>query len=486
MTSKLCFAFLLTCAGVASAQIPTPPPSRTGVTAVAASTTSPAALIVREIADNQKALSDLEYLSDVIGPRMTGSNNLVRAHQWAESTMTARGFRVHRESYDFGKSWTRGPASARFLTQNGAALHLAQLAWSPSTPGTVRGDVVLISGKTGAELENNIGKFRGKIVMYGDIPTKPEDTAAFRVSRDKVMEAVRNEGGIAFLAASDKTAALDMGNGPVWRRSQYPKIPVAYITSRDFDQIKRTVARGERVTIEMNLSGTFSAKPVKAYNTIAELPGSDLAKEVVILGAHIDSWDLGTGATDNGTGVVAIMEALRAIKATGMTPRRTIRIILFSGEEQGHWGAKAYVADHAAEMKEVQAVLIHDLGTGRVRGFALQRMEASRPLMAKALAPLNDFGVTELPLEVSRDSDHDAFIDAGVPAFFGIQDGLDYFTLTHHSQFDTFDRVRPEQLIQGATVMAVTAWELANMNDRLPHGVPSANCCKHFPNPPQK
>src|SRR5207253_7876071 len=143
-----------------------------------------------------------------------------------------------------------------------------------------------------------------------------------------------------------------------------------------------------------NLSGSVSPKPVQAYNTVAELRGTDLADQVVILGAHLDSWDLGTGATDNGTGSVAIMEALRAIKDAGLTPRRTIRVILFSGEEQGHWGSKAYVADHLGELDKIQAVLIDDLGTGRIRGFALQGMEASRPLMAKALAPLNDVGVT--------------------------------------------------------------------------------------------
>jgi hypothetical protein len=486
MKFQLQIAVMLTYATVSSAQIPTPPASRLGSSAVAASETSPAARIIREINEHQKALSDLEHLTDVIGPRLTGSDNLIRAHQWAESTLTARGFSVHREAYQFGPSWTRGSATGRFLTQNRSTLNIAQLAWSPNTPGTVRGDVMLISGNTGADLEAYIGKMRGKILMYGDIHPAFADTQSFRISRDKVVEAARTEGAVAFLVSSGKAEAFDMGNGPVWRRTQYPKIPVAYLPVKDYEQIKRSIARGERVSLELNLSGTTSPKPVQAYNTVAELRGSDLADQIVILGAHFDSWDLGTGATDNGTGSVAIMEALRAIKDAGLTPRRTIRVILFSGEEQGHWGSKAYVADHQAELDKIQAVLIDDLGTGRIRGFALQGMEASRPLMAKALAPLNDFGVTELPLEKSNDSDHASFVDAGVPGFFGVQDPLDYFTVTHHSQFDTFDRVRPEQLKEGAIVMAVTAWELANMDDRLPHGVRSAGCCKPFPFVPVK
>ncbi|HET7041152.1 MAG TPA: M20/M25/M40 family metallo-hydrolase, partial [Gemmatimonadales bacterium] len=189
----------------------------------------------------------------------------------------------------------------------------------------------------------------------------------------------------------------------------------------------------------------------------------------VILGAHLDSWDLGTGATDNGTGVAGVMEALRAIEAAGLEPRRTIRVVLFSGEEQGHFGSKAYVEAHRAELPRVQAVLVFDLGTGKVRGFALQGREDSRRLMAAAIAPLNDLGVVELPLERSHDSDHASFTDAGVPAFFAVQDTLDYFRVTHHSQFDTFDRVDPAQLVQAATAMAVTAWELATMPARLPH-----------------
>ncbi len=451
----------------------TPKPTRPGAMPMAPAAGTTSARIIDEVTTHQQALADLERLTDNIGPRLTGSDALVRAHAWAESTMTARGFsNVHRESYDFGPSWARGATSARLLTQNGASLSLAGLAWGPSTPGPVRGDVLRLAGQTPAELEALIGHFRGRIVIAGKIPA-PEtvaDTAAYRALRLRLATAMREEGALAFIAPAGKPEGLTTTGGPVWRLGPYaPQIPFAFMADKDFGMISRAAIRGERVAMEIDLEGQRSASPVKAFNSVAELRGSDLANEVVIIGAHLDSWDLGTGATDNGTGVVAAMEALRAIKATGMVPRRTIRVVLFSGEEQGHWGSKAYVQAHRSELDAIQAVLVNDLGTGRTRGFAMQGVEAARPLMARAIAPLNELGVWELPLERGTDSDHWSFVEAGVPGFFAVQEVVDYFTTTHHSQFDTFDRVRPADLTQSAAALAVTAWELANMTERVPH-----------------
>jgi len=451
-----------------------PKPTRPGAVAVAPSDTAVSARLIREVMDHQSALADLERLTDDIGPRLTGSERLVRAHAWAESTLTARGFaNVHREAYDFGPSWTRGGASATLQTQNRASLSVVGLAWGPSTPGRVRGDVMRLAGKTPAELEALIGHFKGRIVMIGNMPAPDADTAGYRVLHEKLARAIRDEGALGFILPAGKPEGLNVTGGPVWRLGTFlPQVPFAFMADKDFGLLARSVMRGERVTLELDIQGTRSAAPVKAYNSVAELRGTDRDDEVVILGAHLDSWDLGTGATDNGTGVVAVMEALRAIKAIGVAPRRTIRVVLFSGEEQGHFGSKAYVNAHRGELASIQAVLVNDLGTGRTRGFAMQGVEASRPYMARAIAPLNELGVNELPLERGNDSDHWSFVEAGVPAFFAVQDVVDYFTVTHHSQFDTFDRVRPAELIQSAQTLAVTAWELANMPERLPHPEP--------------
>ncbi len=446
-----------------------PPATRPGARPIAASDTTATARLIREIEMHQQAMRQLEYLTDVIGPRLTGSDRLVRAHAWAESTMTAAGLtNVHREAYDFGPSWTRGVESARLLTQNGAMLRVAGIGWGPATPGPVRGDVVLLSGPTIDTWERMVGRFKGRFVLFGQIPQPGADSATFDARIARVMKAIFDEGALGTIRSAGKGEGLAVTGGPVWRLGITPRLPLAFMASKDVALLSRLLARGERVTIELNLPGTLSSKPVQAYNSIGEIRGSERPDEVVILGAHLDSWDLGTGATDNGTGVVAVMEALRAIKAAGLTPRRTIRVVLFSGEEQGHFGSKAYVAAHRAEMEQIQAALVLDLGSGKVRGFALQGIESTRSLMARALAPLNDRGVTELPLEKADDSDHASFLDAGVPAFFAVQDPLDYFTVTHHSEFDTFDRVRPEQLIGNAVTMAVVGWELANMMERLP------------------
>ncbi len=177
------------------------------------------------------------------------------------------------------------------------------------------------------------------------MPPWDADSLNLDAVRDRLAVAIRDEGATAFLASAGKREGLTMTGGPVWRLGTWsPQVPFAFVSTKDFAAIRQAAGTGEQVTLEINLPSTTSAAPVQAYNTIAEIPGTDLASEMVIIGAHIDSWDLGTGATDNGTGVVAVIEALRAIQATGLKPRRTIRVALFSGEEQGHWGSKAYVA----------------------------------------------------------------------------------------------------------------------------------------------
>jgi carboxypeptidase Q len=450
-----------------------PPPTRLGATGIAASDTTATARIIAQIRDHDHAVSDVEYLSAVIGPRLTGSDRLLRANAWAESTFKARGFtNVHLEPYVFGPSWTRGLAYARLLRANGSTLSLAAMGWSPPTPGLVRGDALLLTAKTIPEFESYIGRFTGRVVIIGQLPNLPSTDTAGGLAARRVLGAIKSAGALALFLNAGKVTGLTMTGGPVWRLPAIPRMPVAFVASKDYDMLVRLLQRGERVPLEVNLPSTTSAAPVRPNNTVAELRGSEYPDQVVILGAHLDSWDLGAGATDNGTGVGAVMGALTAIREAGLTPKRTIRVVLFSGEEQGELGSRAYVKAHASELGNIQAVLVHDLGTGRVRGWALQGREDARPLMGYAIAPLNDLGVNELPLERGDDSDHAPFAAAGVPAFLAVQDTLDYFSTTHHSQYDTYDHVRPDDLREGAMALAVTAWELANMPERLPHVAP--------------
>jgi hypothetical protein len=430
---------------------------------------SPTAKILAELKARQEAVANLEYLCDEIGPRLTGSDRLVKAHDWVEGKMRGYGLEgVKREAYDFGPSWTRGVAKARLLGHNGQDLHVAQIAWSPSTPGPIRGSLVLLAGDID-DLLTQVGHLKGRILMLGDRPKPKGDPKEFREKVQKFMKAMREEGIAAIILGSEKKdGQMTMGGGP-GESMGLPPVPMVAMQYEHAQLLLRLAARKQPVEIELDLGGKASDKPVQAYNSLGEIRGSEKPDEVVLLGAHMDSWDLGTGATDNGTGTVAVLEALRAIQASGQKPKRTIRVALFSGEEQGLFGSEAYAKAHRGELGKHQAVLIHDLGSGRVRGWALQGREDLRPAMARAIAPLQEEEVKELPLEGSNDSDHAPFVKAGVPAFFAIQDQLDYFTSTHHSQTDTFDHVKPADLVQGASALAITAWELANMDERLPH-----------------
>jgi carboxypeptidase Q len=222
------------------------------------------------------------------------------------------------------------------------------------------------------------------------------------------------------------------------------------------------------VRVELNIQNTFTKKPVEVMNTVAEIRGTEKPDEVVILGAHIDSWDLGTGATDNGTGSMAVLEAARAMSRLGVKPRRTIRFVLFSGEEQGLNGSKAYTAAHKKELAKISGVLVHDTGTGRVLTIGLMHNYAVRETIDRVLFPIaRSAGLFEPSLRSEGGSDHVPFDEAGVPAFWCIQDNLDY-DRTHHSQADTFDRVRLDDLAQGAGVLAVWAYNTAQLPEMLP------------------
>jgi Zn-dependent M28 family amino/carboxypeptidase len=224
------------------------------------------------------------------------------------------------------------------------------------------------------------------------------------------------------------------------------------------------------VEVEVSIESSFSEKPVEVYNTVAEIPGSEKPDEVVIIGGHLDSWDLGTGATDNGTGSMAVLEAARALQKLGVKPKRTIRFVLFTGEEQGLNGSKAYVKAHQKELEKISGVLVHDSGTGKVLTLGLMGNYAVRETIDRALNPLaraKEIGLAEPTLRSEGGSDHVPFDQAGVPGFWCVQDNVDY-DKTHHSQADTLDRVRWDDLTEGAQVLAVFAYNVAQLPEMLP------------------
>ncbi len=428
---------------------------------------APADRLIHEVASHNELMLNLETLCDGIGPRVTGSAKLREAQAWAMARLKAYGaVNVHEEAYDLGRPWHRGVARARLLDANGQSLDLAQMAWTNGTHGPVRGEVVILSAKTLAELEAAAPRLRNKIVLLLDHPHATEaDRKDMDAYRARLAKAWMAAGYRLLLLPSDKeNGLLDMGGGP-----DLPyKRATAFITKEGAALLQRLAAKGRAPRIEAELSGGFGAHPVKAFNVVADLPGAEKPNEMVIVAGHEDSWDLSEGATDNGTGTVVAMEVLRVMKASGLRPKRTLRVVLFSGEEEVLLGSAAYLKAHAAELDKVQAVLVDDAGAGRITGFPDMKVDAWFTAMTAVLAPAAGLGASDVPFGIIRGSDHDSFYNAGLPAFAPIQDPLDYDTVTHHSQVDTVDHVDRAGLLQGAQVMAVAAWGLLN-GERLPH-----------------
>ncbi len=437
-------------------------------------------LLIQEIASHSELLLNLEEMCDGIGPRLTGSEKLRQAQQWAMQKLKGYGaVNVHEESYEFGRPWIRGISRGRLLNANGQSLNVAQMAWTEGTKGVLKGEVALLDVKTLDEFRAAAPGLAGKIVLLLSQPRPtPEERKNIEAYFEAYKKVLQDTHSLATLMTSDKRDDLqNMTGSPAGRAMS--GAPTAFITQEHANLLKRLLARGVKPQMELELTGRHGEQPVRVYNVVADLPGSEKPEEVVIVGGHQDSWDLSTGATDNGTGTVVAMEVLRAMHAAGLKPKRTLRVVLFSGEEQGLLGSKAYVKEHAAELAKVQAVLIDDLGSGRIKGFVDMGVEAWRAPLAAAMSAANGLGAVELPASIMPGStDHWPFAQRGVPAFPALQDPLDYFTHTHHSQVDSIDHVVKDDLVQGAQVMAVTAWGLLN-GEPLPHQAPTAAPAGH-------
>lgn len=436
--------------------------------------TSDAARLIREIGERPQVVTNLEALCDDIGPRLTGSERLLKAEAWAMDRFKAYGaVNVHTEAYDFGPRWTRGHDWGRLVNLNGMDLHLAAMAWSPATQGPVKGELAVLQGQNLEELKALVPTLDGKIVLIGALP-KPDPKADRRAYYREIMGVMKDLKAAVILRGSGRPDDLmNMTGSPVSRWGK-TTVPTAFLSGEQADMLTRLVKRGQHPVVELQIAGTLSKDPVPAHNVVAEIKGSEWPDQVVIVGGHLDSWDLGTGATDNGTGAMASMEVLRAIQALGLKPKRTLRVVLFSGEEEGLLGSNAYAKAHAAEAPNWQAVLVDDMGTGRILGWPDMGQEAWRAPLAVAMAPANNLGCREIgAFTQPGDTDHWPFFQLGVPAFAAIQDPVDYMKITHHSQADTFTHVVPADLIQGAQAMAATAWEFLNMPERVPHIAPA-------------
>jgi carboxypeptidase Q len=457
------------------------------------------AQILKEISEHSEAMENLEHLSDAIGPRVTGSPQLKEANEWTAETFRKYGLtNVHLEPWTIEHSWARGPAKARIIKPTEHPLTIAAAGWSPSTPGVVRGPVVYFDAKKKEEFEKFRGKLKGAIVIYQEpvslSPPKPEDSRAdsvrpmqappplqgepqapaqfsAQVEMGKARTAFFKQEGVAVvLRDANKPHALLNMTGIGGDKFEIGAIPTAFITGEGYRMIFRMMRHGP-LELEIDMTNSFSEKPVEVSNTVGEIRGSEKPDEVVMLGAHLDSWDLGTGSTDNGTGSMAVLEAARALAKLQLKPKRTIRFVLFTGEEEGLVGSKKYVEAHKSELGKISGILVHDTGTGRVLTLGLHDNYQDREIVDQEIASMRELKLLEPSMARSFGTDHASFDDAGVPGFFAIQDGAEY-SKTHHSQSDTFDKVWKDDLNQGAQVLAAWAYNTAQLPAMLPRRQP--------------
>src|SRR6267378_1210844 len=473
---------------------------RGGMAGAAAEEKSPFAAadaqILSEIREHSEAAANLEYISDRIGPRLTGSAQLKQANEWTRDMFAKYGAtNAHLEGWTMERSWTRGKASARIVSPTEHPLTIASAGWSPSTPGTITGPVVYFDVKEKKDFAKFHGKLKGAIVIYQEAaslsPPKPDDPhaqlsrpmqqppprigeppvedpfAAFQKTAKERAEFWKQEGVAAVLRDSNKPHGLLNMTDVSLARYDIGPIPTTFITGEGYREIFRMLQRHLPVQVEVEMTDTIGDKPMEVYNTVAEIRGSEKPDEVVIIGGHLDSWDLGTGSTDDGTGSAAVLEAARALTRLNLKPKRTIRFVLFSGEEQGLYGSQEYVKAHKNDLEKISAVLVHDTGTGRVLTLGLHDNYQDRELVDQVLAPLRELKLVEPRMARSFGTDHLSFDEVGVPGFFCIQERAEY-NLTHHSQSDTFDKVWKDDLNQGAQVLAAWAYNTANLPEMLP------------------
>jgi len=496
----------------------------------------------------------MEYASalmDGIGPRLTGSPNLKRANEWTRDQLTAMGCaNAHLEDWgEFGMGWEQDNTWLRMSSPD-KAVFIAQAApWSPATKGPVSGAAVWVDIKDEADFDKYKGKLAGKIVLLGEMrEVKPVDKPLFtrddeaelkkiqeypvraerqppaiaryvqrQQFREKLGQFLANEQALAVIlpsrdgensGGSGGTIFDDNGSsfgGQVYKREHANPLPLAVTAIENYGRVYRLLKANVPVTLELNIDTQFTGDHEHGFNTVAEIPGTDpkLKDEVVMVGGHLDSWASGTGATDNGAGSVVAMEVMRILNTLQVKPRRTIRIALWTGEEQGLYGSHGYASQHFGtiprstdpeqlklpeyyrkvsgpiqvkpEQEKLSGYFNVDNGSGKIRGIYLQGNAAVGPIFRQWMEPLHDVGVATITLQNTGGTDHLSFDAVGIPGFQFIQEPLDYDSRTHHSNMDTYERLQPNDLAQAAFVEAIFVYNAAMRDQMLPR--------KAFPRP---
>jgi hypothetical protein len=457
-----------------------------------------------------KVMEIESYLTDVYGPRLTGSPNIREAADYAQKTMRDWGVaNVHLETWPFGRGWQNQKMVANAVTPRAYPLIAYPKAWTPGTKGPVTAEVVIAVISEEKDFDTFRGKLRGKFVLsvaMRDVPAH-FDAQGHRYS-DSELTALsmqpasggRGRGNFAagqefarrrtqFYIDEGAAAVLDAGRGDggtvfvqspqgVSRDPKGPSQPAQVtLAIEHYGRIYRTIEKNIPVTLTLDVENRFFDQDLDAFNVVGELPGTDKADEVVMLGAHFDSWHGGTGATDNAAGSAVMMEALRILKMSGVKLRRTVRIGLWGGEEQGLLGSKAYVKAHFGDPDTMQVKPDHarlsayynvDNGTGLIRGVYLQGNEAVAPIFEQWMQPFRNFGMTTLAIRNTGGTDHLSYDAVGLPGFQFVQDEIEYDTRTHHSNQDVYERIQSQDMMRNAVIVASFVYNTANRDERMP------------------
>jgi carboxypeptidase Q len=482
---------------------------------------------------NSRVMEFATGLMDSIGERLTGSPNMKRANEWTRDQFTAMGLsNSHLEAWGpFGRGWANQYVNVRMTSPDIVPLIVYSKAWTPGTNGVATGKCIRVTIEDKKDFDKYRGKLAGMIVIFGpDAEVKPITEAPYKrlsdddlaktgeyqipgerppfrfadfLKRQQFMKELNQffteEKVLAVIDHSRGTAGggtVFVQSGGSYKTGETATVPQLTMASEHWTRIARLLQQKKDVTLELNVTNTFYDDDPMQYDTVAEIPGTDRKDEVVMLGAHLDSWHAGTGATDNGAGTIVMMEAMRILKALEIKPRRTIRIGLWSGEEQGLLGSQGYVEQHFGSrphmdepsMKDMPTLLRReagavtvkpeqarvsgyfnvDNGTGKIRGVYLQENAAVAPIFESWMRPFKDLGMTTLTMRNTGGTDHLSFDAVGIPGFQFIQDPIEYETRTHHSNMDVYDRLQSDDLKQISVIVASFVYETAMRDQMLP------------------
>lgn len=489
----------------------------------------------KEGTDHSRVMEVLSMLTDVNGPRLTNSPGYSRAAGYAMRTLESWGVEhLHFDFWDeeFGRGWELKNFNLSMVEPHYSPLIAYPKAWSPGTKGTLKAQAVYLDIEMESDLAKYRGKLKGKIVLFSlPSPVRPSFKPDAWRHADSTLEEMANakataayqgrrftapsepqrlaylkwamcekEGAAAVIEASsrledDGTLVVSAATVPYAAEVPYSKrrqawhadapkiLPQVVVSAEHYNRMVRQIEMGETLTLTMNLQVNFT-ESAAGFNVIGEIPGSDLKDEVVMIGAHLDSWHSSTGATDNAVGSAVMMEAMRLIKSTGQTPRRTIRIALWGGEEQGLIGSRSYVKRKLGQRldqsypydsirltdagEKFSVYFNMDYGAGKYRGIYLQGNEEALPVFRQWIKPFEVDGAGTISLRNATGTDHLSFDAIGLPAFQFIQDPLEYATRTHHANMDVYDKVVADDLRHNAIMTAWFAWMAANGDGGVP------------------